>query len=142
MRLFVRSAASLAVVAAVAASLALSGCGASARTDRPVHITLEDFKIVAPAHIASGDVDLVVHNKGPDAHELIVVRATKPLPMRTDGVTADEDAFEKITVLALEPGAPGGTRHVHLNLEPGHYVLICNMSGHYLGGMRTPVDVT
>jgi uncharacterized cupredoxin-like copper-binding protein len=107
-----------------------------------VKITLEDFKIVAPAHIASGDVDLVVHNKGPDAHELIVVRATRPLPMRTDGVTADEDAFEKITVGTLEPGAPGATRHLHVTLKPGHYVLICNMSGHYLGGMRTPVDVT
>jgi uncharacterized cupredoxin-like copper-binding protein len=137
-----RGAASLAVAAAVATSLVLSGCGASTRADRPVHITLEDFKIVAPAHIQAGDVDLVVHNKGPDAHELIVVRATKPLPLRADGVTADEDAFEKITVAALEPGKPGGTRHLHLNLKPGHYVLICNMDGHYLGGMRTPVDVT
>jgi uncharacterized cupredoxin-like copper-binding protein len=138
----VRSAASLAVVAAATATLALSGCGASARADRHVDVTLKDFKIVAPAHIHAGRVDLVVHNKGPDAHELIVVRTTKPLPMRTDGVTADEDGFEKITVAALEPGEPGGTRHVHLTLEPGHYVLICNMSGHFLGGMRTPVDVS
>ena len=71
------------------------------------------------------------------------MRATKPLPLRTDGVTADEDAFEpRITVGALEPGAPGGTRHVHVHLAPGRYVLFCNMSGHFLGGMRTPVDVT
>jgi uncharacterized cupredoxin-like copper-binding protein len=137
-----RSAASLAVAAAVAASLALSGCGASARADRSVRITVEDFRIVAPARIQAGRVDLVVHNKGPDAHELIVIRATKPLPLRADGVTADEDALEKVTVAALEPGVPGGTRHLHLNLKPGRYVLICNMDGHYLGGMRTPVDVT
>src|SRR4051794_38642473 len=137
-----RGAASLVVVAAATACLALSGCGASARAYRPVRITLEDFRIVAPAHIKAGDVELAIHNKGPDAHELIVVRTMNRLPLRADGVTADEDAFEKITVAALEPGAPGRTRHVHLRLKPGHYVLICNMSGHYLGGMRTPVDVT
>jgi uncharacterized cupredoxin-like copper-binding protein len=137
-----RGAASLAVVAAATATLALAGCGASVRADRTVRITVKDFKIVAPAHIRAGTVDLVVRNQGPDAHELIVVRAMKSLPMRSDGVTADEDAFEKITVGALEPGRPGQTRHLHVTLKPGHYVLICNMSGHYLGGMRTPVDVT
>src|SRR3954453_22734718 len=110
----VRGAASLAVVAAAAASLALSGCGSSARADRPVRITLEDFKIVAPRHIAAGEIDLVVHNKGPDDHELTPARPTRPLPMRTDGVTADEDAFEKVTIGTLEPGEPGGTRHLHV----------------------------
>ena len=96
---------------------------------------------MAPAHIRAGRVDLVVRNRGPESHELIVVRADGPLPMRTDGVTVDEDAFEKVTVGALEPGRPGETRHLHVTLKPGHYVLICNMSGHYLGGMRTPVEV-
>ena len=112
------------------------------RADRTVRVTLKDFRIVAPAHIRAGTVDLVVRNRGPESHELIVVRATRPLPMRTDGVTADEDAFEKVTVGTLEPGRPGQTRHLHVTLKPGHYLLICNMSGHYLGGMRTPVDVT
>src|SRR5947208_16014765 len=103
------AASSLAVAAALAAAcLSVSGCGsASAGSTRAFRVTLHDFKIDAPARLPAGEVDLVVHNNGPDEHELIVVRATQPLPLRSDGITADEDKFEKRTVGALEPGAPG-----------------------------------
>jgi uncharacterized cupredoxin-like copper-binding protein len=120
----------------------LAGCGSTAHVGKAVDVTLQDFRIKAPAHLHAGDVSFVVHNDGPDEHEFIVVRADKPLPLRRDGVTADEDAFESRTVGALEPGAPGSTRYLDVHLTPGRYVLICNMSGHYLGGMRTLVDVT
>jgi len=106
-----------------------------------VSVTIEDFRIKAPKHVRAGDVVFLVHNKGPDAHEFIVVRADESLPLRSDGVTADEDAFEKQTAGALEPGAPGEVRRLHVHLRPGLYELICNMSGHYLGGMRTQVTV-
>jgi uncharacterized cupredoxin-like copper-binding protein len=140
-----RSAApSLAIVALASASLILlAGCaGGAAYSGRVVRVTVEDFRIKAPKHVPAGEVEFLVHNKGPDAHEFIVVRAKGELPLRGDGVTADEDAFESQTVGVLEPGAPGGTRPLRLKLHRGEYELICNMDGHYLGGMRALIEVT
>jgi uncharacterized cupredoxin-like copper-binding protein len=38
-------------------------------------------------------------------------------------------------VRKLEAGKPGSLRTLSVRLGPGRYVLFCNMSGHYLGGM-------
>jgi uncharacterized cupredoxin-like copper-binding protein len=138
------AASSLAILALASASVSLlAGCaGGAAYSGRVVRVTVEDFRIKAPKQIPAGDVEFLVHNKGPDAHEFIVVRAMGALPLRGDGVTADEDAFESHTVGILEPGEPGATRQLRVKLRPGEYELICNMSGHYLGGMRTLIEVT
>jgi uncharacterized cupredoxin-like copper-binding protein len=101
---------------------------------RTVRISEHDFHIKAPKNVSAGDVTFEVHNKGPDAHELLVVRARKTLPMRADGLTADEDALHPLGT--LEPGNTGSVRELHLHLAPGRYELLCNMSGHYLGGMH------
>jgi uncharacterized cupredoxin-like copper-binding protein len=86
---------------------------------------------------------LSVHNRGPDDHELIVVRARdSALPLRADGVTVDEDALEPAKVGILEPGAPGSVRELRLRLAPGRYELFCNMAGHYLGGMYAELMVS
>jgi uncharacterized cupredoxin-like copper-binding protein len=37
---------------------------------------------------------------------------------------------------SLEPGASGDVRDLQVHLTSGRYVLFCNMSGHYLGGMH------
>jgi uncharacterized cupredoxin-like copper-binding protein len=106
-------------------------------------IVERDFKIKADRYeLPAGKVDLSVKNDGPDAHELIVVRETNSgLPMRKDGLTVDEDAIEKQTLGALEPGQPGGIRHLQVKLAPGRYLLLCNMSGHFLGGMHAELVV-
>ena len=97
----------------------------------------------APAQVPAGDVRLRVRNLGPDRHEVLVVRRPdgRPLPLRADGLTLDEDALEAQTVGVLEPGEPGGVRDLDVHLAPGRYELFCNMSGHYLGGMHTEVEV-
>jgi len=140
-----RLAAGLGILAALAA--ALSGC-ASARGERPpaasrtVRVDERDFRIEAPRTLAAGHVTLQVKNQGPSAHELLVVRAPDDhLPLRRDGLTVDEDAVEPVTAGALEPGKPRSVRRLDLRLAPGHYVLFCNMSGHYLGGMYTELEV-
>ena len=57
-------------------------------------------------------------------------------------MTVNEEALEKVEAGALEPGASGSVRELHLHLKPGRYELFCNMSGHFLGGMHTDVVVT
>jgi hypothetical protein len=124
---------------------ALSACAGgrpgegAART--VVRVTERDFRISAPHEVSSGDVVFRVKNRGPDAHELLVVRTDDQLPFRGDGVTVDEDSVERADVGVLEPGQPGGVRELQAHLAPGRYVLFCNMSGHYLGGMRAVLVV-
>ena len=133
------------VTAVLAALTLLGGCAAS-HSGTPagaiVHVTERDFRITAPASVPAGRVRLIVHNAGPDAHELLLIRARAGhLPLRSDGVTVDEEAMHRATVGALEPGAPGATRELDVDLRPGSYALICNMAGHYLGGMEAAITV-
>jgi uncharacterized cupredoxin-like copper-binding protein len=135
--------AGLATVAVV--FLAASGCGGSSTGNRAeqVRVTERDFHIsIAPNRVAAGDVRILAHNLGPDNHEMIVVRAKDPhLPLRADDVTVDEEGLKRVTVGVLEPGEPGSTRQLQVHLTPGRYELICNMAGHYAGGMHTALIV-
>jgi uncharacterized cupredoxin-like copper-binding protein len=100
-------------------------------------VTERDFSIRAPTTMASGDVVLRVHNRGPVGHELIVVRAlSAQLPMRRDGLTVDEELLQRRDLGALEPHDAPVTRDLALHLTPGRYVLFCNMAGHFIGGMH------
>jgi uncharacterized cupredoxin-like copper-binding protein len=122
------------------------GCGApdggAADHTKTLRVTERDFRIDAPKTAAAGVVTFMVHNRGPVAHELIVVRrGSTALPLRADDTTIDEDALEPVTAGALEPADAGGTRALRVRLAPGRYELLCNMSGHYLGGMRTELVV-
>jgi uncharacterized cupredoxin-like copper-binding protein len=55
-------------------------------------------------------------------------------------MTVDEDALEHSIPGALEPQSPGDHR-LKVHLTPGRYELICNMTGHYFGGMRAELVV-
>ena len=127
---------------------ALAGCSSGPASDRAAgtvaRVTERDFHIsVSPPHVPAGAVLLTVHNRGPENHELIVVRlGRRPIPLRADGITVDEDALQPATVGSLEPGVPGSVRELRLKLTPGRYEVFCNMSGHYLGGMHTELSVS
>ena len=126
------------------ALLACPGCGTGGHqaAAHVVRVTERDFRISAPKHVRSGDLLLSVSNRGPDAHELIVVRdRSSELPLRRDGSTVSEEKLEPVTAGALEPGQPGSRRTLRLHLAPGTYELFCNMSGHYLGGMHARLVV-
>jgi uncharacterized cupredoxin-like copper-binding protein len=129
-------------IAALLAAGCSHGSAADSRAAAPIRVSERDFKISAPGQVRAGDVRLLVHNRGPVAHELIVVKAgSAPLPLRADGLTVDEDAVEPRTAVALEPAAAGERNQLSAHLTPGRYVLFCNMTGHYLGGMRTELVV-
>ena len=93
----------------------------------------------------AGDVRLVIRNKGPGHPRAARRPGRRALPLRSDGLTVDEEKLEPVTVADCE-GEPPEAVHVlrAVNLRPGRYELFCNMSGHYLGGMdaRLVVNVT
>jgi uncharacterized cupredoxin-like copper-binding protein len=126
---------------ALGAGVAVHAHAGSTRTTS-IRVIERDFKITAPRRVPSGEVDVTVVNKGPDDHELIVVRAgDKRLPLRADGVTVDEKKLEPDTLPSLEPGPPGSSRTFRLHLRPGTYTLLCNMAGHFMAGMRATLVV-
>ena len=68
----------------------------------------------------------MVRNRGPVAHELIVVRrGSAGLPLRADGITVDEEALEPLTAGALEPGGcrPSASAAGPLDARPLRAVL-------------------
>jgi uncharacterized cupredoxin-like copper-binding protein len=134
------------VVLGAALLAATSGCSGDspqhgAGKGAQVRVTERDFHIAAPRTVAAGEIRFSVRNKGPDNHEFIVVReARSQPPLRPDGLTVDEDAVEKATPGALEPQPPG-VSVLRVRLSPGRYKLLCNMAGHYMGGMHTTLVV-
>jgi len=96
-----------------------------------------------PAAVKAGDVTFeVTNNSGDTIHEMIVVPvhdAKSPLPYNNAEDRVNEDAAGHLgEVSELDPGKTGALR---LRLEPGKYLLFCNIPGHFANGMWTEVTV-
>src|SRR5947207_15335792 len=97
-----RSPASRTIAGTVLVLLAGVGALTYRLTESPDHtpaagtliaVTERDFKVSAPARLSAGDYRLRIENKGPNRHELLVVRKpdSGPLQPRHDGLTIDEE---------------------------------------------------
>lgn len=129
-------------LAFIAAALVSRAADATTRSPSVVRVTERDFHIsVVHGRVTAGTVLFRITNRGPDEHEFIVVRADHGLPLRPDGITLDEDALEKSIVGAIEPARAGKSNILRLSLQPGHYEVVCNMFGHYMGGMHAALVV-
>jgi uncharacterized cupredoxin-like copper-binding protein len=111
----------------------------------PVNVRLEDFKVRQDAAVVpAGTVSFRIRNQGPTTHEVIFVRtdhAPGKLPLQRDGLTVDEEG-EGVDFLDEVEGLDIDDRQsLDLRLTPGHYVLYCNLEGHYLGGMYAALTV-
>jgi uncharacterized cupredoxin-like copper-binding protein len=111
----------------------------------PVNVLLEDFRVRQDAAVVpAGTVSFRIRNQGPTTHEVIVVRtdlAPDKLPLQPDGLTVNEEA-PGIDLLDEVEGLDIDDREtLALRLAPGHYVLYCNLEGHYLGGMHEALTV-
>jgi uncharacterized cupredoxin-like copper-binding protein len=116
-----------------------------------VNVTLREFE-VAPqtASAPAGKVYFLVQNAGPeDPHEFVIVRSDKApndLPVEDGKVSEDDvDIIDEI-----EPFTPNSTASITVDLQPGSYVLICNITekeadgsteSHYQNGMAAAFKV-
>src|SRR4051812_4309796 len=121
-----------------------TAAGASGTSDSTVNATEKDFAIgVDPATAAAGTVDFEITNDGPSTHEFVVFQtdlAPEALPTNDDG-TVDEEGEGVTHIDEVEDIAPGATESLHVDLDAGSYVLICNLPGHYAQGMHVGVTV-
>ena len=118
------------------AATAASGGGKVMATEG----TPKEFSLVPkPTSISAGKVKFTVPNKGKLPHELVVIKTNTPpgkLPIDSDG-----EASEKGAVGETGDIKPGATKTVTLSLKKGKYALICNLPGHYKGGMYAGLTV-
>jgi uncharacterized cupredoxin-like copper-binding protein len=96
------------------------------------------------ASAQAGDVTFEVTNTSKEmVHEMILLYLkdpTKPLAYLDKEFRVDEDkSGDKGEVSELDPGKSGT---LTVTLQPGKYLLICNVPGHYAAGQWTEFEVT
>jgi len=84
----------------------------------------------------------IVNNADSILHEFLIFKTDlKPDELPTDdNGRVIEDALTRVTGAEDIPSANG--RNITVNLEAGHYVMICNLPDHYAQGMRVEFTVT
>jgi len=139
---------SAAPAALVLAVTALAGCAShsSEAVGTRVVVVERDFRLTASVtSIPAGMVTFHVVNRGPSTHEFVVDEtfyAASNLPLEQNGLQVNEDATALRVADEVGVIRVGTERDLTINMNPGHYVLFCNLEGHYQGGMRVGFDVT
>lgn len=96
------------------------------------------------ASFPAGEITFKATNDSTDViHEMIlapVADPAKPLLYNSELERVDEEAAGSLgEVSELEPGSSGA---LTVTLEPGTYILYCNIPGHYIMGMWSLITVT
>lgn len=119
-----------------------------ATADTRVNVTLREFALTPqPAEVKAGVIAFDVKNEGSVLHELVVLRApsAEAIPTAANG-SADEGKLGPQNALGEVEVPVGKTDAVAFRMEPGDYVLICNIADdtgvHFKEGMHTSFKVT
>jgi uncharacterized cupredoxin-like copper-binding protein len=107
-------------------------------------VTLSDMTVTpSSTSIRSGKYTITITNAGKMAHELLVFHtdiAPANLPVGPDGkVSEDAPGFMISDGDNVDPGA-SQSREIDLS-QPGTYLFVCNLPGHFTAGMHTVVTV-
>ena len=130
--------------------LALAACSGtpqaanSASTAELIQVRLKSFAIELSTNtVKSGPVAFEASNIAPDQiHEMLVVKTDQTpdsLPYDAGVSKIPEDKIQSLgEVSELDAGKNGA---LILNLQPGKYLLFCNIATHYKSGMVTSLTV-
>jgi len=107
-------------------------------------IVLSEWKVAVASTLKAGKVTFTITNAGTVPHELLVFKSD-----------LDEAAYPKDSagdIVEDGPGInllsdgdninPGGSQSRTVDLTPGKYLFVCNITGHFKSGMFTVVTVT
>ena len=130
------------------AALLVAACGGASKDvfDEPpesakLAVRLDEYKVeTRPGEATEAVTRLATQNTGTIAHELKVVRtdlAADALPQK--GGVVDESQLQVVAKSKELKRRDKATLDV--KLQPGSYVLICNISGHYALGMHAGIKV-
>jgi uncharacterized cupredoxin-like copper-binding protein len=153
------------ITALAATAVLVAGCGGSTRTVtttvtapgtttaatsttpsgpplKNVAMTMTDFKFTPDTvTAAAGDVTFKQTNAGGIEHEFVLLKtdaAADSFPVKNGRM--DEDTAGK--AMGEVEVKPGKTKTLVIkDLKPGKYVFVCNLAGHYAGGMYGSMTV-
>ena len=146
------------LIAAILSAVALAACGAeeAAETaereatqvaepgatapDSAIDVALSEWKVdPAQASVAAGTVVFNARNDGQAPHELEVIATDTPagdFPVEDSRAKTDGEKVGEVEGIAA-----GQSKTLEVDLESGHYALICNLPGHYQPGMYADFEV-
>ena len=121
-------------------------------TGTQVFVGLTEWRVeVDPASVPPGKTTFRVNNEGREVHELVVVKGDRPEALPVKDGAVDEDALPPGALIGEVEGLKsGGVCPGTFDLQPGQYVLFCNivekekngrLESHYERGMRTAFTV-
>jgi uncharacterized cupredoxin-like copper-binding protein len=126
-------------------SIGDTGPGTSGGGGASIDTNESDFKIDLSATTATpGSVTFHVRNTGAQVHEFVVIKtdtAGDQMPQASGGTEVEEESTGLTVVDEIEDIAAGASADLDVTLDAGHYVLICNVPGHYQLGMHTDFTV-
>ncbi|MGB8360853.1 MAG: cupredoxin domain-containing protein [Acidimicrobiia bacterium] len=120
----------------------VAGCGDAAPAGPVTDVTAtltDDGITLDSATVPSGRVSFEITNEGNAVHEFEIFtgRADDLTVENNVAVTASLDLIDEV-----EDIVPGMSLTLDVTLEPGEYVIICNLPGHVTNGMVVDLDVT
>lgn len=123
-------------------------------TEERLTVVLKDFSILPNATEAqAGKLTFVAVNEGMSTHELVILRTDlnpAALPRKEaksqQGIATEylvnEDDTRIQPIDEIEEFPAGTSQKKTVALEPGNYVLFCNIPGHYDKGMYASLHIT
>ena len=103
-----------------------------------VNVVLNEMNVmVTPGEAKAGDVTFDVKNEGAANHNMVVIKTDKMAADLGQGAQASEAG----KVGGVAELMAGQSKKLTLKLAAGHYVLICNVPGHYAAGMYQDFNV-
>lgn len=115
-----------------------AGCGGSGSE---ATVKLHDFGIeLDRTEFDAGGVTFQLENEGPSVHEFVIIRSDAD-PGSFALVENEVDEATLDAVDEVEDVAVGATPSLAVDLAPGSYVVICNITGHYAAGMHAGFTV-
>jgi uncharacterized cupredoxin-like copper-binding protein len=111
-----------------------------------VHVSEYSYGFgLAPTTLHAGKTVFVDKNVGTIDHEFVLFKTGRPatsLPLKSNGTADENSPLLETDVDSGSALAPGETRLLTADLDPGHYVLVCNLPpDHYKAGMRVNITV-
>jgi hypothetical protein len=138
--------------ASASGTAACEDVGEASTADVEVPTVLKEWAVEPETDsVASGSVHFEAINEGEDEHELVVVKAdsVEELPLADDDTVDETQLPEGAFIGEVEAFPSGETCNGTFDLEPGNYVLFCNLvhdeegeiENHFQLGMRTEFTV-
>ena len=130
-------------VLAIAGLVAACSSSASGGGSSDVNATLKEWQFDLDSSTGpAGEITFHIQNDGEKTHEFVVIKTdtmSDSLPVDEANDEVDETAFTPVD--EVEDITSGSSAELTVDLEPGHYVILCNLTGHYSKGMHADFTV-